>query len=92
MLCAAVADVQQKRAALEQAELNLQYTKIVAPVSGEVNKSVVVGMNIQPGQQLLTIVPLEEVWITANFKETQLKRMKPGQRVERQRGFKRPNL
>jgi membrane fusion protein (multidrug efflux system) len=78
---AAVADVQQKRAALDQAGLNLQYTKILAPVSGEVNKTVVVGMNVQPGQQLLTVVPLEEVWITANFKETQLKRMKPGQRV-----------
>ena len=79
---AAVAGVQQKRAALEQAELNLQYTKIVAPVSGEVNKNVVVGLNVQPGQQLLTIVPLGEVWITANFKETQLKRMKPGQKAE----------
>jgi membrane fusion protein (multidrug efflux system) len=78
----AVADVQQKRAALEQAELNLQYTKIVAPISGEVNKNVVVGINVQPGQQLLTIVPLDEVWITANFKETQLKHMRPGQRVE----------
>jgi membrane fusion protein, multidrug efflux system len=79
---AAVADVQQKRAALEQAELNLGYTKIVAPVSGEVNKNVVVGLNVQPGQVLLTVVPLEEVWVTANFKETQLKRMRPGQRVE----------
>jgi membrane fusion protein (multidrug efflux system) len=78
----AAADVQQKRAALEQAELNLGYTKIVAPVSGEVNKSVVVGLNVEPGQQLLTVVPLEEVWITANFKETQLKHMKPGQRAE----------
>jgi membrane fusion protein (multidrug efflux system) len=78
----AAADVQQKRAALNQAELNLQYTKIVAPNNGEVNKSVVVGMNVQPGQQLLTIVPLDQVWITANFKETQLKRMRPGQRVE----------
>ncbi len=78
----AAADVAQKRAALEQAELNLQYTRIVAPVSGEVNKNVVVGLNVQPGQQLLTIVPLDQVWITANFKETQLKRMKPGQRVE----------
>jgi membrane fusion protein (multidrug efflux system) len=77
-----VADVQQKRAALEQAELNLGYTKIVAPVSGEVNKNVVVGLNVQPGQQLLTVVPLEDVWITANFKETQLKHMRPGQRVE----------
>ena len=79
---AAVADVQQKRAALEQAELNLQYTKIIAPVSGEVNKNVVVGLNLQPGQQLLTIVPLGEVWITANFKETQLRHMKPGQKAE----------
>ncbi len=78
----AVADVKQKRAALEQAELNLQYGHIVAPVGGEVNKNVVVGVNVQPGQQLLTIVPLDEVWITANFKETQLKRMQPGQRVE----------
>jgi membrane fusion protein, multidrug efflux system len=78
----AVADVHQKHAALEQAELNLRYTRIVAPVGGEVNKNVVVGMNVQPGQQLLTIVPLDEVWITANFKETQLKRMRPGQRVE----------
>ncbi len=78
----ALADAAQKRAALEQAELNLQYTKIVAPVSGEVNKNVVVGLNVQPGQQLLTVVPLDEVWITANFKETQLERMRPGQRVE----------
>jgi membrane fusion protein, multidrug efflux system len=78
---AAIADVQQKRALLEQAELNLQYTKIIAPVSGEVNKTVVVGLNVQPGQQLLTLVPLDDVWITANFKENQLRRMKPGQRV-----------
>ncbi len=74
--------MQQKRAALEQAELNLGYTKIVAPVSGEVNKTVVVGLNVQPGQQLLTVVPLEEVWITANFKETQLKHMRAGQKAE----------
>jgi membrane fusion protein (multidrug efflux system) len=79
---AAIADVQQRRAALQQAELNLQYTKIVAPVSGEVNKTVVVGLNVQPGQQLLTVVPLEEVWITANFKETQLKKMRVGQAAE----------
>ena len=79
---AALADVQQKRATLEEAELNLQYTKIIAPVSGEVNKSVVVGLNVQPGQQLLTIVPLDEVWITANFKETQLRRMQVGQKVK----------
>jgi membrane fusion protein (multidrug efflux system) len=79
---AAIADVEEKRAALEQAELNLQYTKIVAPVTGEVNKTVVVGMNVQPGQQLLTVVPLDEVWVTANFKETQLRRMKVGQKAE----------
>ena len=79
---AAIADVQQKRALLQQAELNLQYTKILAPVSGEVTKTVVVGLNVQPGQQMLTVVPLREVWITANFKETQMKHMRPGQRVE----------
>ncbi len=79
---AAIADVEEKRAAVAQAELNLQYTKIVAPVSGEVNKTVVVGLNVQPGQQLLTVVPLEQVWVTANFKETQLRHMKVGQKAE----------
>lgn len=79
---AAIADVEQKRALLEQAQLNLQYTKIVAPVSGEVNKTVVVGLNVEPGQQLLTVVPLDEVWVTANFKETQLKHMQVGQRAK----------
>ena len=76
---AAIADAEEKRAQVEQAKLNLQYTKIIAPVSGEVNKTVVVGLNVQEGQQLLTIVPLDEVWITANFKETQLKHMQVGQ-------------
>ena len=79
---AAIADVEQKRAALEQAQLNLQYTKIVAPVTGEVNKTVVVGLNVQPGQQLLTVVPLDEVWVTANFKETQLRHMRVGQEAK----------
>jgi membrane fusion protein (multidrug efflux system) len=79
---AAIADVEQKRALLEQAQLNLGYTKIVAPVTGEVNKTVVVGLNVEPGQQLLTVVPLDEVWVTANFKETQLRDMKVGQRAE----------
>jgi len=79
---AAIADVEEKRALLEQAQLNLQYTKIIAPVTGMVNKTVVVGMNVQAGQQLLTVVPLDEVWITANFKETQLRRMQIGQRAE----------
>ena len=79
---AAIADVQQKRAALEQAQLNLHYTQIVAPISGEINKTVVVGLNVQAGQQLLTVVPLEEVWVTANFKETELRQMKVGQKSE----------
>ncbi len=79
---AAVGDVQQKRAALDQAELNLQYTKIYAPVSGQARKSVVVGMNVQPGEELVTVVPLDDVWITANFKETQLRNMKVGQKSE----------
>jgi len=78
----AAADVQQKRALLDQAELNLHYTNVVAPVNGQVNKTVVTGMNVQPGQQLLTVVPLDDVWFTANFKETQLRSMRPGQRVE----------
>ncbi|MGB8324406.1 MAG: HlyD family secretion protein [Candidatus Acidiferrum sp.] len=79
---AAIADVEQKRAQLQQAQLNLQYTKIIAPVNGEVNKSVVVGLNVQAGQQMLTVVPLDQVWITANFKETQLRNMKVGQRAK----------
>jgi len=78
---AAIADVEQRRAVLAQAELNLQYTKIIAPVTGEVNKTVVVGLNVVPGQQLLTVVPLDEVWITANFKETQLRHMRVGQKA-----------
>ncbi len=54
----------------------------MAPVNGEVNKTVVVGLNVQSGQQLLTVVPLGEVWITANFKETQLKHMQVGQKAD----------
>jgi membrane fusion protein, multidrug efflux system len=79
---AAIADVEQRRALLEQAVLNLQYTKVIAPVTGEVNKTVVVGLNVQPGQQLLTVVPLDQVWVTANFKETQLKYMRVGQKAK----------
>ena len=79
---AAEADVQQKRAALEQAERNLGHTKIVAAADGQVRKNVVVGMNVQTGQQLLTIVPVDDVWITGNFKETQLRSLRPGQRVD----------
>jgi len=79
---AASAIVQQKQATLAQSELNLGYTRIVSPVSGEVSKKVVVGMNVDPGEELLTIVPLDRVWVTANFKETQLRHMRPGQRAE----------
>lgn len=78
----AEAAVQQKEAILEQAELNLLYTKIKAPVNGVVTKNAEVGMNVQPGQQLFSIVPLDDVWVTANFKETQLKYMRPGQPAE----------
>jgi len=78
----AEAAVQQKEAILAQAELNLLYTKIAAPVNGVVTKNAEVGMNVQPGQQLFSIVPLDDVWVTANFKETQLKYMRPGQPAE----------
>ena len=77
----ALADVKQERAALEQAQLNLGYTRIFAPVAGEVTKKVVVGLNVDPGEQLLTVVPLDQVWVTANFKETQLKHMRAGQKA-----------
>ena len=77
----AMADIKQKEAAVEQAQLNLGYTKIFAPVTGEVTKKVVVGLNVDPGEQLLTVVPLDQVWITANFKETQLKHMRVGQKA-----------
>ena len=79
---AAIAEVEQRQAQLDQAELNLLYTKVIAPVSGVVNKTVVVGLNVQPGQQMLTVVPLEDVWITANFKETQLRHMRVGQKAK----------
>jgi membrane fusion protein (multidrug efflux system) len=78
----AEATTQEKQAVLEQAQQNLDYTKIIAPADGTVTKSVEVGMNVQPGQQLLTVAALDDVWVTANFKETQLKRMHPGQRAE----------
>src|SRR6202167_3080556 len=78
----AAADVAQKRAELDQAKLNLGYTRILAPVTGEVAKKVVVGLNVDPGEQMLTVVPLDQVWITANFKETQLKHMRVGQKAK----------
>ena len=77
---AAEAAVLKDQAAVAQAQLNLQYTIIVAPVSGIVGqRSVQVGQNVQAGQPLMAIVPVEKVWVTANFKETQLKNMRPGQ-------------
>jgi membrane fusion protein (multidrug efflux system) len=73
---------QQAKALVDQAELNLQYTAVRAPVAGAVgNKTVQVGQVVQPGQTLMAIVPLEDVYITANFKETQLHYMRPGQRA-----------
>jgi membrane fusion protein (multidrug efflux system) len=72
----------QARADVHTAELNLSYTKIYAPVSGVVgHKTVELGHRVQPGQSLLTVVPTDDIWITANFKETQLRHMHPGQSV-----------
>jgi membrane fusion protein, multidrug efflux system len=79
---AAEARVQQARANLAQAELNLQYATIKAPVRGVVSrKGINAGQVVQPGQTLVAIVPLDDVWVTANFKETQLTNMHPGQRA-----------
>jgi membrane fusion protein (multidrug efflux system) len=79
----ALAQVAQRKALLDQAKLNLSYCVIVAPVSGVVGKKTVeIGQNISPGQQLMAVVSLEDIWVTANFKETQLRRMKPGQLVK----------
>jgi membrane fusion protein (multidrug efflux system) len=78
----ATGHVEQARADLHTAQLNLSYTKIYAPASGVIGrKTVELGHRIQPGQSLLAIVPLDDIWITANFKETQLKHMRPGQSV-----------
>ncbi|MGC2473501.1 MAG: HlyD family secretion protein, partial [Candidatus Sulfotelmatobacter sp.] len=78
----AVAQVQRMKANLDQAALNLQYTKIVAPVNGIVSdRTVEVGQNVAPGQELMKVINLDDVWITANFKETQLRDMRAGQRV-----------
>ncbi len=76
----AAAKVLQAKAALDQAKLNLQYTTIKAPVNGVVSKrSVEIGQNVQVGQPLLAIVQLDNVWVVANYKETELKDMRPGQ-------------
>jgi len=70
------------RARLDRANLDLSYTKIVSPVDGVVSRrSVEVGNTVQPGQQLFTVSQIGDLWVTANFKETQLRQMRPGQRV-----------
>jgi membrane fusion protein, multidrug efflux system len=82
---AADAQAEQAQASLQQAQLNLQYATVVAPVSGVVGqRTVQPGQNVSPGQQLMTIVPLdsENIWVTADFKETQLTYMRPGQPVK----------
>src|SRR6266852_4760386 len=77
-----IGQVSQAKADVRTAELNLGYTKIYAPVSGVIGrKTVELGQRIQPGQSLLAIVPVDDIWVTADFKETQLKYMRPGQSV-----------
>ena len=73
----------QKKADLDMAQLNLQYTKVIAPVSGVVsNRTVEVGQNVQPGQELMVVIPLNDLWVTANLKETQLRDMHVGQKAK----------
>jgi membrane fusion protein (multidrug efflux system) len=78
----ALAAGERAKAALQQAELNLAYTHIIAPITGQVTqKSVDLGQYVSPGQLLFTIVPLDQVYVTANFKETQLANVVAGQKV-----------
>jgi membrane fusion protein (multidrug efflux system) len=78
-----LAKVEQARAMVEAARLNLSYAEIVAPVDGvATHKQVEIGQIVQPGQGLLVVVPLKDVWVTANFKETQLRKMRAGQKAE----------
>ena len=80
---AAAAAVGQAKANLEAAELDLSYTTVVAPVDSMVTKkSVEVGQIVQPGQSLLVLIPLQDIWVTANFKETQLAKVRAGQKAE----------
>ena len=82
MVGQAQAAVQAAQASLDQAKLNLSYTHIVAPATGVVgDKTVQVGQRVQPGEQLLSVVPLNDIWITADFRETQLRKMRRGQPV-----------
>lgn len=78
----AAAQVQQARAELDQAKLNLSYTKLVAPEAGIITrKSVEIGQNVSVGQNMMTLVSLDDIWVTSNFKETQLDHMRAGQKV-----------
>jgi len=78
----AAAEVDLKKAALDQAQLNLSYTLVLAPVDGVVtNRTVEIGQNVAIGQDLMKVVNLDDIWVTANFKETQLKSMRVGQPV-----------
>jgi membrane fusion protein (multidrug efflux system) len=79
---AAEARVKQAEALVKQAELNLEYTTVKAPFKGTVSrKTVQPGQVVQPGQPLMTIIAVDQIWITANFKETQLENMRPGQKA-----------
>jgi len=79
----AEAKVQQAKAAVDRARLDLEHTTVKAPVSGVVSKKTAeVGQVIQPGQPLLAVVPLDDIWVTANFKENELRDLRPGQRAE----------
>jgi len=78
----ALAEVDLKKAAMDQAQLNLSYTLVIAPVTGVVtNRTVEVGQNVSPGQEMMRVISLDDIWVTANFKETQLKYMRVGQPV-----------
>ena len=80
---AAQAQVQQRQADIDQAKLNLEYTSIKAPIDGLVSrKNAEPGMQVSAGQQIMAVVPLDDVWVTANFKETQLRKMRVGQSVQ----------
>src|SRR5580698_1053223 len=80
---AADAQARERQAELDQADLNLSYTVVRSPVTGIIGKKTVeVGQNVGIGQELVEVVPLDDVWVTANFKETQLAHMRPGQPVE----------
>jgi membrane fusion protein, multidrug efflux system len=81
-IAAREAEAHAAKAALDQALLNLSYTKIYAPADGIVGKrSVQLGSRIQPGQTLMFVTETDEIWVTADFKETQLARMRRGERV-----------